>query len=289
MKLQLHTNETEPSSYSRKTIYFLIPLAFTHARSTALIRLHSLPETKESTLITYIHNTFIHTRARARLLIYLNPSDSLQLLTIDHWLHHYYVGHSLVSGVYPYFIFATFREFFCSRHYTDRCLLFKFILLFILKQCLLLMLRPVLSLTARTLVLRIRITLEACISAFFCVVLSCVGRGLASGWSTVQGVLPNIHRFIKSEKLNSGSEKTMGSNPWRRWWWFSYFYNNNPNVWNRNSSVGIALGHGLDDQGSRVRFPVGVGNFSLHHRVHNGSGAHPASYPMGARGLFPWG
>jgi hypothetical protein len=27
--------------------------------------------------------------------------------------------------------------------------------------------------------------------------------------------------------------------------------------------------------------------FSLHHRVHNGSGAHPASYPMGTRGSFP--
>jgi hypothetical protein len=27
-------------------------------------------------------------------------------------------------------------------------------------------------------------------------------------------------------------------------------------------------------------------NFSLHHRVQNGSGAHPASYPMGTRGSF---
>jgi hypothetical protein len=39
----------------------------------------------------------------------------------------------------------------------------------------------------------------------------------------------------------------------------------------------------LDDQGSTVRFPLGAGNFSLHHRVQNGSGAHPASYPMGTR------
>jgi hypothetical protein len=31
--------------------------------------------------------------------------------------------------------------------------------------------------------------------------------------------------------------------------------------------VGIALGYGLDDRGSRVRFPVGAGNFPLHHRV----------------------
>jgi hypothetical protein len=39
------------------------------------------------------------------------------------------------------------------------------------------------------------------VSAFLCVVFSCVGRGLASGWSPVQGVLPNVHRFINSEKL----------------------------------------------------------------------------------------
>jgi hypothetical protein len=44
--------------------------------------------------------------------------------------------------------------------------------------------------------------------------------------------------------------------------------------------VGIALGYGLDDRGSRVRFPAGTENFSLHHRVQNGSGAHPASNPM---------
>jgi hypothetical protein len=44
---------------------------------------------------------------------------------------------------------------------------------------------------------------------------------------------------------------------------------------------------GLDDRGSRVGFPAGAGNFSLHHRVQNGSGAHPASYPMGARGSSP--
>jgi hypothetical protein len=57
----------------------------------------------------------------------------------------------------------------------------------------------------------------------------------------------------------------------------------------RDSSVGIALGYGLDDRGSRVRFPAGAGNFSLHHRVQSGSGAHPASYPMGTRGSFPGG
>jgi hypothetical protein len=39
----------------------------------------------------------------------------------------------------------------------------------------------------------------------------------------------------------------------------------------------------------RVRFPAGVGNFSLHHRVQNGSGAHPASYPIGTRCSFSGG
>jgi hypothetical protein len=48
----------------------------------------------------------------------------------------------------------------------------------------------------------------------------------------------------------------------------------------RDSSVGIALRYGLDDRRSRVRFLAGGGNFSFHHFDQNGSGAHPASYPM---------
>jgi hypothetical protein len=40
----------------------------------------------------------------------------------------------------------------------------------------------------------------------------------------------------------------------------------------RDSSVGIALGYGLDDRGSTVWFPVETGNFSLYHRVQTGSG-----------------
>jgi hypothetical protein len=55
----------------------------------------------------------------------------------------------------------------------------------------------------------------------------------------------------------------------------------------RDSSVGTALGYGMDDRGSRFRFSAGDGNFSLHHRVQNGYGTHPASYPMGTRGSFP--
>jgi hypothetical protein len=38
-----------------------------------------------------------------------------------------------------------------------------------------------------------------------------------------------------------------------------------------------------------VRFPAEAGNFSLHYRIQNGSGTHPASYPIGTRGSFPGG
>jgi hypothetical protein len=55
----------------------------------------------------------------------------------------------------------------------------------------------------------------------------------------------------------------------------------------RDSSVDIALGYGLDDRSSGVRFPAETGNLSLRHRVQNGSGAYPASCPMGTRDSFP--
>jgi hypothetical protein len=38
------------------------------------------------------------------------------------------------------------------------------------------------------------------------------------------------------------------------------------------------LGYGLDDRGSRIRFPAGAENISLHHNVQNGSG--PAQPPI---------
>jgi hypothetical protein len=57
----------------------------------------------------------------------------------------------------------------------------------------------------------------------------------------------------------------------------------------KDSSVGIALGYGLNDRCSRVRFSAKAGDFSLHHCVQNGSGVHPASYPMGTSGCFAGG
>jgi hypothetical protein len=55
------------------------------------------------------------------------------------------------------------------------------------------------------------------------------------------------------------------------------------------ANMSIALGYGLDNWSSRVRFPAGTGNFSLHHGVQNGSGTHPVSYPMSTGGSFPGG
>jgi hypothetical protein len=55
----------------------------------------------------------------------------------------------------------------------------------------------------------------------------------------------------------------------------------------------IALSYSAGLRAGRSGFygsiPGGAGNFSLHHRVQNGSGAHPASYPMGTRGSHPGG
>jgi hypothetical protein len=44
----------------------------------------------------------------------------------------------------------------------------------------------------------------------------------------------------------------------------------------------------VDTPSYRLGFPAGAGNFSLHHRFQNGSGAHPTSYPMATRGSFSW-
>jgi hypothetical protein len=46
----------------------------------------------------------------------------------------------------------------------------------------------------------------------------------------------------------------------------------------------MALGYGLDDRGFDSRHWLGI--FFLHHRVQTGSGANPASYPVGSRSSF---
>jgi hypothetical protein len=57
------------------------------------------------------------------------------------------------------------------------------------------------------------------------------------------------------------------------------------------SRAGIAQWYsaGIRAGWSGVRVPLGARNFSPHHRVQTGSGAHTASYPMDTRGSFPGG
>jgi len=50
-----------------------------------------------------------------------------------------------------------------------------------------------------------------CVCVFLCCVVLCVGRGLASGWSPNQGVLPNVYRIEKSIKEGIGPQRTVES------------------------------------------------------------------------------
>jgi hypothetical protein len=59
--------------------------------------------------------------------------------------------------------------------------------------------------------------------------------------------------------------------------------------WSRGSSVSIVSDYGLDDRVIEVRSPTGAEGFSSSPCVQTGSGAHPASYPMGTSGPFPGG
>jgi hypothetical protein len=54
-------------------------------------------------------------------------------------------------------------------------------------------------------------------------------------------------------------------------------------IGSRDSSVGIAISYGLDDQEGRE---LGK-KFSLLHIVQIGSGVHPTSYELGTEGSFP--
>jgi hypothetical protein len=58
--------------------------------------------------------------------------------------------------------------------------------------------------------------------------------------------------------------------------------------WSRSSSGSIVSDYGLDDRAMEVRSPREA-DFSSSPCVQTGSGAHPASYPMGTLGSFPGG
>jgi hypothetical protein len=57
----------------------------------------------------------------------------------------------------------------------------------------------------------------------------------------------------------------------------------------RVSSGSIVSDYGLDDRAIGVRSPARANDFSSILCVQNGSGAHPASCPMGTGGPFPGG
>jgi hypothetical protein len=56
-----------------------------------------------------------------------------------------------------------------------------------------------------------------------------------------------------------------------------------------DSSVGIALGYGLDDRGSRVRFPAGGWEFFFSPPRPERLWGPPSILSNGYQGLFPWG
>jgi hypothetical protein len=60
-------------------------------------------------------------------------------------------------------------------------------------------------------------------------------------------------------------------------------------LYNANSSGSIVSDYGLDDQAIEVRSPAGAKDFSSILCVQTGSGAHPASCPIGTGGPFPGG
>jgi hypothetical protein len=58
--------------------------------------------------------------------------------------------------------------------------------------------------------------------------------------------------------------------------------------WEPGSSVSIVSGYGLDDRKIGVRSPAGTKDFSSSLCLQTGSGAHPASCPLGTDDPF-WG
>jgi hypothetical protein len=58
-------------------------------------------------------------------------------------------------------------------------------------------------------------------------------------------------------------------------------------MWSWDSAVPAATGYCLNSRFIGVAIPPGARNFSLIYSVQTGSGALPASYPVGTEGYFP--
>jgi hypothetical protein len=56
--------------------------------------------------------------------------------------------------------------------------------------------------------LRVRIPLKAWMSVL-CVFILCIGRGLATGWTTAQGVLPTAYRIKKPKKAARAQQRAV--------------------------------------------------------------------------------
>jgi hypothetical protein len=68
-----------------------------------------------------------------------------------------------------------------------------------------------------------------------------------------------------------------------------FFQPGDVSMWGRVSSGSIVSDYGLDDRAVGVRYSAGVKDFSSSLCVQTGSGAHPASCPVGTGGPFPGG
>jgi hypothetical protein len=49
--------------------------------------------------------------------------------------------------------------------------------------------------------------MDVCVRLFYVCIVLCVGRSLATGWSSIQGVLPTVYRITKTEKEAKAQQK----------------------------------------------------------------------------------
>jgi hypothetical protein len=129
--------------------------------------------------------------------------------------------------------------------------------------------------------------LDVCVLLFCVCVVPCIGRGLETGWSPVQGVLPTVYGIKKLKKRprpNKGlwSHRNICFN--RRVWYpntavlVGRTIIDHVGVWDR--WVGTAKRYGLDGR----NLISGRARFFLFQSGQTGSGAHPPSYPVVGHG-----